>query len=282
MHYPAASPVVLFGIPVLAAFVGGLFVLGIARSERALGGSRRTALGRAALGAFGVGTWACVSLLLAARGVLSRFDARPPPFLLLLVLTLVGAVVLGRSRFGARLARGLPLWALVGFQTFRLPLELVLHRAARDGTMPVEMSFSGYNFDIVSGLTAAVAASALVISRTRTRFGLRAVGLWNLLGLLLLGNIVVIAVSATPVFHVFGPDHLNVWISEPPFVLLPSILVMAALLGHVLLFRKLQHLRSEVALLARATSSVSVSHKGSEGHPIATSSSKGTHTSANP
>jgi hypothetical protein len=207
-----------------------------------------------------------IQTALAAHGVLSHFDARPPPFLLLLVLSLAAAVMFGRSRFGARLARGLPLWALVGFQTFRLPLELVLLRAARDGTMPIEMSFSGYNFDIISGLTAAVVAGALVISPPHTRFSLRAVRLWNLLGLLLLGNIIVIAVAATPGFHVFGLDHLNVWISEPPFVLLPSILVTAALLGHVVIFRKLQQLRDETSPQACANASFLASDKGSEDH----------------
>jgi hypothetical protein len=236
MNSPPASALVLFGIPGLAALVLCLLGAGTFWAERRLGARSRTARVRAALVTLGGAAWAALTLLLAQSGLLARFDARPPPFLVLMIVTLLGAVLVGRSRLGRRLALGLPLWALVGFQSFRLPLELVMHRAASDGTMPVEMSFSGYNFDIVSG------ASALLLSIALARglLGARAVLLWNVLGILLLANIVLIAVAATPKFHAFGPTHLNTWVSQPPFVLLPSVLVMAALLGHVLVFRKLR------------------------------------------
>jgi hypothetical protein len=248
VKYSFASPLVEFGIPALAVLVAGLFVGAAAWAEHALGEQPRRILRRAAFATLGVSAWAGIGLVLAAHGVLARLDARPPPLLVLLVLTLLGAVTLGRSSFGERLARGLPLWALVLFAAFRLPLELLLHRAAVDGVMPIEMSFSGYNFDIVSGVTAMLVALALPFFGLRVRGALRLVAVWNALGLLLLGNIVVIAVAATPVFHAFGPQHLNVWITRPPFVLLPQILVMAALFDHVLVFRKLGQLRAKAGL----------------------------------
>jgi ABC-type branched-subunit amino acid transport system permease subunit len=82
------------------------------------------------------------------------------------------------------------------------------------------------------------------------------VPLWNLLGLLLLANIVTIAIAATPVFHAFGPDHLNTWVSRSPFVLLPSVLVMAALFGHVVVLRSLR-MRRRGAAAQRLQSSAS-------------------------
>jgi hypothetical protein len=230
-----ASSLVSLGVPALAVLVLALWVLGVAEAERRLGASPARVRGRAALAGLAGAAWAGFTLLAARSGLLARFDARPPPLLVLLALTLLGALVLARSRVGERLALGLPLWALVGFQAFRLPLELVLHRAAMDGTMPIEMSFSGYNFDIVSGVSALFVAPALVRS-ARPRLAL----LWNVLGVLLLANIVLIAIAATPVFHAFGPDHLNTWVCRAPFVLLPSVLVMAALFGHVVVFRKLR------------------------------------------
>ena len=233
----SASPPVYFGIPALSALLGLLLVLGVARAERALGSAER-APRRALFTALAVLTWGAFNLLVARSGLLARFDARPPPLLVLLVLSAAGTVVLARSSFGERLARGLPLAALIGFQAFRLPLELLLHRAAADGTMPVEMSFRGYNFDIVSGTTAVLVGFVLVYRPASLRLAL----LWNVMGSLLLLNIVAIAIAATPIFHAFGPDHLNVWVTQPPFVLLPAVLVMAALFGHVLVFRKLKQL----------------------------------------
>ncbi len=212
-----------------------LWVLRVAQAERRLGASPPQVRWRAALAGLAGAGWAGLTLVAARSGLPARFDARPPPLLVLLALTLLGAVILARSRVGERLALGLPLWALVGFQAFRLPLELVLHRAAMDGIMPIEMSFSGYNFDIVSGASALFVAPVLVRSAS-----FRLALLWNVLGLLLLANIVIIAIAATPVFHAFGRDHSNTWVCQSPFVLLPSVLVMAALLGHVIVFRKLR------------------------------------------
>jgi len=235
----SASTLVFLGIPSLAALVVGLLAVGTFVAERRLGSEPRVALRRAAWSMLLALAWAGLTLLFAASGVLSRFDTRPPPLMPLLMLTLGGAIALGRSRFGERLVLGLPLWALVGCQAFRLPLELVMHRAATDGTMPVEMSYSGYNFDILTGTSALLLGSALVLGWA----GPRAAALWNLGGLLLLCNIIGIAVAATPLFQAFGPGHLNVWVTHPPYVLLPTVLVLAALFGHVLVFRKLRALR---------------------------------------
>ena len=65
------------------------------------------------------------------------------------------------------------------------------------------------------------------------------VGAWNLLGFVLLINVVTIAIVSTPVFRWFGNDRLNVFVTYPPFVWLPAILVVAALAGHILVWRRL-------------------------------------------
>jgi hypothetical protein len=60
---------------------------------------------------------------------------------------------------------------------------------------------------------------------------------WNVVGLALLINVVTVAILATPRFQYFGPDQINVWVMYPPFVWLPAVLVLAALLGHIVVFR---------------------------------------------
>jgi hypothetical protein len=121
----------------------------------------------------------------------------------------------------------------VGFQAFRLPLELAMHEMYVRGVMPVQMSYSGRNFDIASGASA-IAVAWLVATH---RAGRRLVIVWNVAGLALLVNVVTIAVLSTPRFRYFGDDHLNVWVADPPFVWLPAIMVLAALAGHLLIFR---------------------------------------------
>jgi hypothetical protein len=124
--------------------------------------------------------------------------------------------------------------ALVGYQAFRLPLELLMHQAAADGIMPWVMSYSGYNFDIVTGITALVLGVALARGNVPRTLILA----WNVLGLALLAIIGTVAFSASPIFLAFGPENVNVWVTRFPYSSM-SIMVGAALFGHVLVFRKL-------------------------------------------
>src|SRR5262249_56325913 len=149
--------------------------LALAVAAAFLVGARGAARERGPRAAVGVAAWRALWLAAAAAGVLARFDLRPPPFAVLFVATIAIALALGRSRLGGRLARGLPLAALVGFHAFRLPLELLLYRAAVEGVMPVQMSFSGWNFDIVTG------ATALVLLPVADRVPRAVVAAWNLL-----------------------------------------------------------------------------------------------------
>jgi len=202
------------------------------RSGAAVGGARSVA-GAAAIATL---AWLALTGGLAAAGGLG-FEGRPPSMVIALLATWTLALTLGFSRIGARLSSGLPLAALVGFHAFRLPLELIMHRAYLLGLMPVQMSYSGWNFDIVTGVTAALLAIAIALGRAP----LPLVRLWNAMGILLLLNIVTIAVLSTPLpFRVFTSDPANVWITRAPWVWLPTVLVLAAIVGHILVARRLR------------------------------------------
>ncbi|MGB8330037.1 MAG: hypothetical protein WCE62_07900, partial [Polyangiales bacterium] len=69
--------------------------------------------------------------------------------------------------------------------------------------------------------------------------------LWNILGSALLLNIVAVAILSLPTFAVWGPQQVNVWITHAPFVWLPTLLVPFALIGHLLLWRRLLGARSQ-------------------------------------
>jgi hypothetical protein len=177
-----------------------------------------------------VATWAA-----AQSGILRNWDRTPPPFAFLVLAVIVLSVAIAWSPLGRRLAQFLPLWTLVAVQAFRLPLELAMHQLYLRDIMPKQMSYSGLNFDIVTGATAIIVA-AIVWSG---HGGRRLVAAWNLLGLLLLVNIVTVAILATPRFRYFGDDALNTFVLDPPFVWLPAVMVLAALAGHLVIFRAL-------------------------------------------
>ena len=105
--------------------------------------------------AVGVGLVLAVSAGLAEAGVVRRL-AESRAILLFLWTWLGLAVGVAFSRIGERAVGAVPVAALVGFQAFRLPLELVLHRFYDEGVLPVQMTYSGANFDIVTGVLAVV------------------------------------------------------------------------------------------------------------------------------
>jgi len=178
--------------------------------------------------------WLLVPAALASQGALDRYSPLPAPALILVGVITLGTVALAFSSFGARLAAGIPLAGLVGFQAFRVPLELLLHALYGEGRLPVQMTYAGRNFDIVTGLLAAVLAYGLWKGRRADWL----VVAWNLLGLALLINIVTIAVLSTPVsFRYFMNEPPNLLPSTFPLVWIPTFLVQAALFGHILVFR---------------------------------------------
>jgi hypothetical protein len=224
---PHASTLVAFGIPALAGLALGLVGLSIGLTS-----GRRSAV-RFGLAA---AVWLLLTGAVGLSGFFADFRGMPPRLLLLMLPSLGLPLLLAFSRIGTALLDA-PFALLIGVQAFRLPLELVMHRAAREGTMPEQMTFTGWNFDILTGATALLVA-ALAARGQAPRWLLLG---WNTLGSLLLVTILAIAVASLPSFAAFGPEpaQLNTWVGYFPFVWLPAGPVSVAVLGHVLLWRRL-------------------------------------------
>ncbi|MFL5515272.1 MAG: hypothetical protein ACJ8DJ_03890 [Gemmatimonadales bacterium] len=174
---------------------------------------------------------------LARTGALDAWDATPPPGLLLIAGLSVLTALIVFSAVGTRIVYGVPLAAIVLLQSFRLVVEWLLHRLYLEGSVPVQMTWSGRNLDVLSGITGLLLGLAL-LRGVRVP---RAVVLgWNILGLTLLANIVAVAVLATPALHLFAGGPPNLLPSTFPWVWLPSFLVQVALGSHLLVFRRLR------------------------------------------
>ncbi len=229
---PQASLLVTIGIPALTLVVVALSAYAVWWSAPR---DRRV---RWCAGYVGVTLTLLGGLLaVASTGFFLDVSALPPRPLFVLLPVVALPVALSRSRVGAQLASALPIWSLVGLQAFRLPLELVMHQAAREGTMPLQMTFTGWNFDIVTG----VAAVVVGLLAWRRRAPLWLVWGFNVLGWALLVAVVAIAIASLPQLRAFGddPSRVNTWVLHPPFVWLPAGLVSSGLLWHLVLTRKL-------------------------------------------
>jgi hypothetical protein len=233
--YSLAEPAVTAFIWI-AVLLAGAFTVGTRAAWRRTGRSPAQANRAALLTATGSAGWMAITWQLAASGVLQRWDRTPPPFMVLVIAIVALTLIIGLSPLGTRLSRTVPLWMLVGVQAFRLPLELAMHAMYERGIMPVQMSYSGRNFDIITG-SSAIAVAALVFAG---RGGHRLVAIWNSVGLALVLNVMTVAMLSTPTFRLFGEQQLNLWVAYPPFVWLPAVMVLAALTGHLLVFRALR------------------------------------------
>jgi nitrate reductase gamma subunit len=182
-----------------------------------------------------LGLWAAASL----SGLLSRWELRPPPLVLAVPAIAGVSIWIARSETGRRLSE-LPVEFLIGFHAFRFPLELCMVRAAREGVMPPQMSMAGYNPDVLTGILALGLLIVGVVLRRRQQALPRWIVMgFNLVGTALLLNVLVIAIASTPLFAAFGPERVNTWVTHMPYVYLPAVMVLLAVLGHLLLYRRL-------------------------------------------
>jgi hypothetical protein len=181
--------------------------------------------------ALGVVVLGAVQWMLAASGVYTNAQAFPPPQLLLLapvLIVLLGTVLLPQGRAWLR---GLSLFALTAVHALRLPVELVLHDAYEAGLVPQDMTYSGFNFDILSGITAVLLLVWMRSARTPNRTVLV---VWNLVCLALLFVVVGTAVLSIPSsIQRLNFEQPNLLVTSTPWVLLPAVLVPTVLFAHV-------------------------------------------------
>ena len=230
---PVVAAFVLIPAVLFAALVWATFVAW----QRA--GASESASRRAAT-VVGIATaaWMTVTWIAAMSGVLREWNRAPPPMVFVVIGVFVVSSMLAFGRVGTRVSQHVPLWALVATQSFRLPLELAMHGLYERGVMPMQMSYSGRNFDIVTGATAIVVAVLVKLGYG----GRRLVNIWNIIGLALLANVVTVAIASMPVFQAFGADHVVTFVTYPPFIWLPAVMVVAALAGHLVIFKALRRL----------------------------------------
>lgn len=183
----------------------------------------------------GILLWISIVLILAYNGVFSDFTGIPkPPLLIFLPLPFILWLTFWKP-FGEFL-KAVPSGGLIYIQSFRIGVELVLWGLFLAGWMPVQMTFEGYNFDIIIGLTAPLIAYLCYTKKLWPSY----IGLiWNIAGLLMLLNVLVVAVLSMPIPIRFFMNEPSVsLLAEFPFVLLPAVLVPFAYSFHFFSLRQ--------------------------------------------
>lgn len=220
----------------LVALLALLFIVGIRNSgERTEANSAN--LRWTVIAILVVAVWLGGSALIAESGILRQFNRMPPPFILMAFGFTLATAALAFSPVGTRLVKGAGIVWLIAFQAFRIPVELWLHSLYQKGIVPIQMTYSGRNFDIVSGILG-LALGLWAMKRQPPRW---AIWMFNLVGLGLLINIVTVAILSAPTpLRQFFNEPANTFVAYWPYVWLPAFLVQAAWFGHLLVFRWLR------------------------------------------
>ena len=181
--------------------------------------------------------WLALTGVLAASGFYSRFDAVPPRLVFLIAPPLVSILLLTFSKGFTRFLPFVPPAWLIGIQTFRVAVELLLWALFLQNLLPVQMTFEGLNFDVLAGLTAPLFAYLCFVKGSWSR---RVALIWNIAGLLLLANIVSVAILSVPgPLRAFMNEPANTLVTTFPYVWLPGFLVPVAYGMHFFSLRQL-------------------------------------------
>ena len=168
--------------------------------------------------------------MFAAAGIFERYVF---PLVPIFLFMLVGsAVAFGFSEFGRKVAEHRSLSILVGFQSFRLPLELILHHWAGSDVIPETMTWSGQNWDVITGILAVVIAP--IANRSKA-----AVFAFNLIGSLLLLNVARVVIFSLPLPISWGLENPLQLPFHFPYILIAPLFVWPAFFAHVVLWRKM-------------------------------------------
>lgn len=181
--------------------------------------------------------WILLLTVLGFSGLLSDFSNFPPRMVLVLIVPMLVIVWFTASGASDNFLSKMPAAWIVKMQGFRVIVEIFIWWAFIDKLLPIQMTFEGRNFDILVGLTAPLVAFwCLKGDRKKSLWVL----IWNILGLILLFNIIIIAVLSMPTpkqYFFDGPS--NTIVATFPWILLPGILVMLAFALHLLSIKQM-------------------------------------------
>ncbi|RYG05215.1 MAG: hypothetical protein EOO02_04285 [Chitinophagaceae bacterium] len=162
--------------------------------------------------------------------------AIPPRFLIALIVTLILSVILFRRSVVEKMDQN----RLIAIHIVRLPVELILYNLFVQKLIPSIMTYEGWNFDIIMGVTAICILLIQLLSKTR--FHKRILIAWNVSGIILLTTIVSIAILSSPLpIQQFAFEQPNIAVLQFPYVYLPTCIVPMVYLSHFFALKKLMN-----------------------------------------
>ena len=152
----------------ISSFTTSLFIattfLAVAIFFYAIKSSKASSSVAAKLTMFATAFWLVFTMVLALGSFYQNIQAVPPRIFLLGALPAAAFAVFVAVFYRKSLIAAMSLGWLTAISTVRIPVEIVLFQLFHAELIPAAMTFEGYNFDILSGISA-VLIVALFIAR---------------------------------------------------------------------------------------------------------------------
>ncbi len=174
--------------------------------------------------------WIFFQAVISMGGFYQNPSAMPPRIVLFGVLPATLTIVAYFIFFRESFINKISLQLLTMLHIIRIPVELVLLWLFHNGQVPRMMTFEGWNFDILSGILAPI-VYLIAFRGNKTKRGVLIA--YNILGLILLANIVTIAaLSIQSPIQQLAFEQPNRAVTFFPYSWLPTIVVPIVLFSH--------------------------------------------------
>lgn len=181
--------------------------------------------------------WIILTGSLAVTGFYNVPGVFPPRIAVFGVFPALVFALVNLIAFRKSLVDRLSLRLLTLLHVVRIPVELSLYWLFLGGLVPQVMTFTGRNYDVLSGIFALV---VYFLGFTAGRANKWLLIVFNIAGLALLANIVITAIlSLEGPLQEFGFDQPNRAVLYFPYIWLPAIIVPIVLFSHLAALYKL-------------------------------------------
>jgi hypothetical protein len=177
--------------------------------------------------------WFVVFSIASVSGFTENWKLFPLNFGPIIIIPLIAILFAVFSKNTTDILQHISPKTIINLHVFRVLVEIVLWMLFIQQALPIQMTFEGRNFDVLTGITAPLVAYFFSANR-------RAMIVWNFLGLGLLVNIVAIAILSMPTpLQIFTNEPANTIVTKFPYVFLPGFLVPLAYGLHFLSLKQL-------------------------------------------
>ncbi len=181
--------------------------------------------------------WLVIQAILGIYGFYENTLSTPPRLIFMLAPTVLLIIWLFNFNKGKIFIDALNLKYLTLLHAVRIMIEIVLFQLFIAKVVPIDMTFEGRNFDILSGVSALF---IFYFGYVKSIISKKIILIWNIVCLILVINVVIYGILSAPsIIQKLNFDQPNIAVLHFPFVWLASFIVPTVIFAHLVAIRRI-------------------------------------------